>query len=261
MKEEGLERWLHYDRWARIVFDCCFLVPENHIRIARSKSGRRCGAGWRKISRVEMCPKQVRHSLRIQSADWPAEKTFSFAPTTGWIRDHLRGRGATHCPWRCFGRDWNRKSSEFSGAFGARSLLRIGRPAVSAAMGSCGAGSDLRVVDEWQGISVTSRRRAQAISGFRRSRLSRNPKKDSSEFIKARRSLRSGRWSWRQARNGRGTRPQSCQSAPKGMQLESKIADFFRGTLQQSHRSARVPWEETHGRVAGIARYFSLPAG
>lgn len=154
-KEEGLDRWLNYDRWARHCFrlllfgrekqypDCGAVRLEENVALA---------AGRYRV--VEMSPGKAKVASD-SSVDWPAEKIFSFAPTKDGfeivcdvvLRRTAPGTASVYlgienvlnflapsAPDRYFESD------------GQRYPLRWGAAAPA---------SELRVVDEWQGISVT----------------------------------------------------------------------------------------------------------
>jgi 4-alpha-glucanotransferase len=81
VKEDGLERWLHYDRWPRNMFrlllfgqgktqqDCASVQLEEDAALA----GGRYRVAAMSPSRVAL--------VSEDSVDWPAEKTLSFAAT------------------------------------------------------------------------------------------------------------------------------------------------------------------------------------
>ena len=154
-KEEGLDRWLNYDRWARN----CFRL----LLFGREKQYPDCGAvrleenaalAGGKYRVVEMSPGKAKVASD-SSPDWPAEKTFSLTTTKDGfeivcdvvLRRTAPGTASVHigiesvlnflapsAPDRYFESD------------GQRYPLRWGAAAPA---------SELRVVDEWQGISVT----------------------------------------------------------------------------------------------------------
>ena len=80
-KEEGLGRWLHYDRWPRNAFrlllfgqnktqlDCASVQLEEDAALA--------GGRYRVTDFSETCVALA----SPEGADWSAEKTLSFAPT------------------------------------------------------------------------------------------------------------------------------------------------------------------------------------
>jgi alpha-amylase len=81
VKEEGLERWLHYDRWPRHSFrlllfsrdktyqDCATVELDENAALAAGRY------------RVVAVSKASATLASEQSADWPAEKTFAFSRT------------------------------------------------------------------------------------------------------------------------------------------------------------------------------------
>jgi hypothetical protein len=81
VKEEGLERWLHYDRWPRHSFrlllfsrdktyqDCATVELDENAALAGGRY------------RVVAVSKAGATLASEQSADWPAEKTFTFSRT------------------------------------------------------------------------------------------------------------------------------------------------------------------------------------
>jgi alpha-amylase len=154
-KEEGLERWLNYDRWPRnalrlLVFgrgkthqDCASVRLEEDAALA----GGRYRVTELSESRVVLASEE--------SADWPAEKTFSFAPAEDGfeiqcdVKLSRSARGAASVnvgievvvnllapssPDRYFESDGRRFPLRWSAAV---------------------PGSDLHMVDEWQRVGVT----------------------------------------------------------------------------------------------------------
>ena len=155
MKEPGLERFLNYDRW-----------PQNAFRLklfGRGKKYEDCGtvrldedaglAGGR-YRLVDLSPAKATFASE-ESADWPAEKTFSFATTPmGFeiICDVTLRRSAPGA------------ASVFVGIEAVINFLAPSAPdryfethgkRYPLRWGAATPASELRVVDEWQGISVT----------------------------------------------------------------------------------------------------------
>ncbi|MGH9713736.1 MAG: alpha-amylase/4-alpha-glucanotransferase domain-containing protein [Candidatus Acidiferrales bacterium] len=155
VKEEGLDRWLNYDRWARNGFrlllfssaktyqDCAALKLDEDTALAGGKY------------RVVECSETGATLASEESADWAATKQFTFAPTSGGfdiacnvgLRRSAPGAAsvllgievilnflAPSAPDRYF------ESS------GQRYPLRWAAAA---------PGTELRVVDEWQDVAVT----------------------------------------------------------------------------------------------------------
>ena len=154
-KEEGLDRWLNYDRWARNCFRLLLFGREKQYPdcgAVRLEENAALAAGRYRI--LEMSPSRAKVASDA-SADWPAEKTFSLATTKDGfeivcdvtLRRTAPGTASVYvgvesvlnflapsAPDRYFESD------------GQRYPLRWGAAAPA---------SELRVVDEWQGISVT----------------------------------------------------------------------------------------------------------
>ncbi|MGA7915765.1 MAG: alpha-amylase/4-alpha-glucanotransferase domain-containing protein [Candidatus Acidiferrales bacterium] len=154
-KEEGLDRWLNYDRWTRNCFRLLLFGREKQYQdcgAVRLEENAALAAGSYRI--VEMSPNTAKVASDM-SADWPVEKTFSFATTKeGFdivcdvtLRRTAPGAASVYlgienvlnflapsAPDRYFESD------------GQRYPLRWGATAPA---------PELRVVDEWQGISVT----------------------------------------------------------------------------------------------------------
>jgi hypothetical protein len=80
-KEEGLERWLYYDRWARHGFRLFLFGQEKSYQdcstVHLEEDGALAGGRYRI---TELSPTRVRFASE-ESVDWPAEKTLSFIPT------------------------------------------------------------------------------------------------------------------------------------------------------------------------------------
>jgi 4-alpha-glucanotransferase len=154
-KEEGLDRWLNYDRWARNCFRLLLFGREKQYPdcgSVRLEEDAALAAGRYRI--LEMSPSKAKVASD-SSADWPVEKTFSLATTKDGfeivcdvvLRRTAPGTASVHlgienvlnflapsAPDRYFESD------------GQRYPLRWGAAAPA---------SELRVVDEWQGIGVT----------------------------------------------------------------------------------------------------------
>jgi len=153
-KEDGLERWLNYDRWSRNAFrlllfgqgkthhDCASVQLEEDAALAGGRY--RVTAMW---------PSQVALASE-DSADWLAEKTLSFASTPGGfdvvcdvaLRRNAPGTASVNigievvvnllapsAPDRYFEADGRRFPLRWSAAV---------------------PGAELRAVDEWQKVSV-----------------------------------------------------------------------------------------------------------
>jgi 4-alpha-glucanotransferase len=154
-KEEGLDRWLNYDRWARNCFRLLLFGREKQhpdFGAARLEENAELAAGKYRV--MEMSSTRAKVATDA-SADWPVEKVFSFASTKDGfeivcdvgLRRTAPGTASVHlgienvlnflapsAPDRYFESD------------GQRFPLRWGA-AVPA--------SELHIVDEWQGINVT----------------------------------------------------------------------------------------------------------
>ncbi len=154
-KETGLDRWLNYDRWARH----CFRL----LLFSREKKHPDCGTaqlaedpvlagGTYRVAKVS--PTQVT-LLSEASADWSAEKTFSFANSAagfGILCDLTLRRTAAGSASVYVGIEAvlnflaPTSHDRYFESGGERQPLRWSAVA---------PGSNLRVVDEWQGVSVT----------------------------------------------------------------------------------------------------------
>jgi len=81
VKEEGLERWLHYDRWPRHAFRLMLFAPtktyQDYAIVTLHEDATLAGGRYT----VEYVSKTGVKLVSQQSADWPAEKTFSFSRT------------------------------------------------------------------------------------------------------------------------------------------------------------------------------------
>ena len=81
VKEEGLERWLHYDRWPRHAFRLLLFSPTKTYQDCATVSLEEDAALAGGRYRVVDVSKTGATLASEESADWPAEKTFSFART------------------------------------------------------------------------------------------------------------------------------------------------------------------------------------
>jgi alpha-amylase len=81
VKEEGLERWLNYDRWLRHSFRLLLFSPvKNYADCAAAKLDEDAGLASGKYRVLEASPAGATLATE-QSPDWPAEKVFRLAST------------------------------------------------------------------------------------------------------------------------------------------------------------------------------------
>ncbi|MGA8872345.1 MAG: alpha-amylase/4-alpha-glucanotransferase domain-containing protein, partial [Candidatus Acidiferrales bacterium] len=154
-KEEGLERWLNYDRWPRHAFRLLLFSQSKtqqdyaaiHLEEDAALAAGRYGVADVAESRVALASED--------SADWPAGKKFSFAPTEDgfeivcdvFVRRSAPGAAsiniglevvlnflAPSAPDRFFESDGRRYPLRWSAAI---------------------PGEELRIVDEWQAVAVS----------------------------------------------------------------------------------------------------------
>ena len=154
-KEEGLDRWLNYDRWARNCFRLLLFGREKQYQdcgAVRLEENAALAAGSYRI--VEMSPNTAKVASDM-STDWPVEKTFSFATTKeGFdiVCDVLLRRTAPGTASVYLGIEnvlnflAPSAPDRYFESDGQRYPLRWGATA---------AAPELRVMDEWQGVSVT----------------------------------------------------------------------------------------------------------
>ena len=154
-KEEGLERWLNYDRWPRHSFRLLlFGQRKSHedyaaVRLEEDAglAGGRCSVSSSTSASVAL--------VSEDSADWQAEKHMSFHSTpTGFdiICDVILRRkasGAASVNRR------TRDGREFSGAFGSEPIFRSDGQRSPLRLSAAMTTNELRVVDEWQRAAVT----------------------------------------------------------------------------------------------------------
>ena len=81
VKEEGLERWLHYDRWPRHAFRLLLFSPTKTYQDCATVSLEENAALAGGRFQVVDVSKTGATLASEESADWPAEKTFTFART------------------------------------------------------------------------------------------------------------------------------------------------------------------------------------
>ena len=154
-KETGLDRWLNYDRWARHCFRLLlFSRDKKHPDCGTARLAEDPALAGGNYRALKVSPTQAILSSEA-SADWAAEKTFSFANSAagfGILCDvTLRRVAAGTAPVYV----------------GIEAVLNFLAPSAhDRYFESAGArqplcwsavtpGSHLRVVDEWQGVSVT----------------------------------------------------------------------------------------------------------
>ena len=78
-KEEGLERWLHYDRWPRHAFRLLLFSPNKTYQdcaIVRLEENAALAGGKYQVEDVSNTGATL---SSVESTDWPAEKTFTFS--------------------------------------------------------------------------------------------------------------------------------------------------------------------------------------
>jgi 4-alpha-glucanotransferase len=153
-KEEGLERWLNYDRWPRYAFRLLLFgqgKTQQDYAVVHLEEDAALAAGRYRVANVT----ESRIALASEdSVDWPAEKTFSFAPIEDGfeivcdvvLRRSARGAASVNvgievvinflapsAPDRYFESDGRRYPLRWSAAI---------------------PGQELRIVDEWQAASI-----------------------------------------------------------------------------------------------------------
>jgi alpha-amylase len=154
-KEEGLERWLNYDRWPRHAFRVLLFAQnktQQDYAAVHLEEDAAIAAGSYRVADVS----ESRAALASEdSADWPLEKTLSFAPTQDGfeivcdlvLRRTARGAASVNigievivnllapsAPDRYFESDGRRFPLRWSAAI---------------------PGQEIRVVDEWQAVAVS----------------------------------------------------------------------------------------------------------
>jgi len=154
-KEEGLDRWLQYDRWPRN----CFRL----LLFARNKTYE--DAGQVKLEEDAALAAGTYRTLQIlaaqatfvseTNADWPAEKTFTFERTErgfNVICDLTLRRTAPGAASVYIGME---SVLNFLAPSAPDRYFEMAGTRYPLRWGAHIAAADLRVVDEWQGISVT----------------------------------------------------------------------------------------------------------
>ena len=154
-KETGLDRWLNYDRWARHCFRLLlFGRDKKHPDCGTAQLEEDAALAAGSYRTVKVSPTQGTFASE-GSVDWLAEKTFSFANSAtgfGILCDVTLRRAALASASVYFGIEavlnFLAPSSHdrYFEVAGERHPLRWSAVA---------PGSRLRVVDEWQGLSVT----------------------------------------------------------------------------------------------------------
>jgi hypothetical protein len=154
-KETGLDRWLNYDRWARHSFRLLLFSREKkHADCGTAQLAEDPALAGGNYRALKVSPTQAT-LVSDASAGWTAEKTFSFAhsaPGFGILCDVTLRRAAAASASVYVGIEavlnFLAPSSHdrYFESGGERQPLRWSAAA---------PGSNLRVVDEWQGVSVT----------------------------------------------------------------------------------------------------------
>jgi len=154
-KEEGLERWLYYDRWPRHMFRLLLFgqgkTHQDFSTVQLDEDGSLAGGRFRVTN---SSPSGITLAS-ASSTDWPAQKTLSFSPTDEGFDvrcDVALSRTAPGIASVNIGIEVvvnllaPSAPDRFFEASGRRFPLRW-----SASM----PGEDLRVVDEWQRVAVS----------------------------------------------------------------------------------------------------------
>jgi hypothetical protein len=154
-KEEGLDRWLNYDRWPRHAFRLLLFGREKthqDCSTVRLEEDAPLAGGRYRVAELSLS--QVR-LVSEDSLDWPAEKKLSFAPTA-------KGFDVT-CEVT-LGRTAHGTASVNVGIEVILNFLAPSAPdryfesagqRYPLRWGAAAPASELRVVDEWQGVSAT----------------------------------------------------------------------------------------------------------
>jgi alpha-amylase len=154
-KEEGLDRWLTYDRWPRNCFRLLLFGQEKQYHdcaAVRLEENAALAGGKYRI--VEMSSTMAKLASET-SVDWPAEKTLSFVKTKDGFEVLCDVRLRRAAPGTA------------SVTLGIENVLNFLAPSAPdryfesnhqrypLRWAAATPASDLRIVDEWQGISVT----------------------------------------------------------------------------------------------------------
>jgi 4-alpha-glucanotransferase len=155
VKEEGLERWLHYDRWPRNAFRLLLFGQNKSYQDCASVQLEEDAALAGGIYRVTELSSTRVSLASEESSDWPAEKTLSFSSTPDGfqiacdvvVRRHALGAAAVNIgievvvnflapstPDRYFETDGRRYPLRWAASV---------------------PGEPLRVIDEYQHVGVT----------------------------------------------------------------------------------------------------------
>ncbi|MGB8837083.1 MAG: alpha-amylase/4-alpha-glucanotransferase domain-containing protein, partial [Candidatus Acidiferrales bacterium] len=154
-KEEGLDRWLNYDRWARHCFRLLLFGREKQYQdcgAVRLEENAALAAGKYRVMEMSSTRAKVASDA---SADWPAEKVFSFVNTKeGFeivcdvtLRRAAPGTASVHLGIE--------NVLNFLAPSAPDRYFESGGQRYPLRWGAATPASELRIVDEWQGISVT----------------------------------------------------------------------------------------------------------
>jgi len=154
-KEEGLERWLQYDRWPRNCFRLLLFGRNKTYEDAGNvKLDEDAALAAGPYGTLQLAPAKVT-LVSEKSVDWPAEKTFSFSRTDqGFditcditLRRSAPGTASVYLGIESILNFLAPSAPDrYFETAGARYPLRWGAHIPA---------SDLRVVDEWQRVAVT----------------------------------------------------------------------------------------------------------
>jgi 4-alpha-glucanotransferase len=154
-KEAGLDRWLNYDRWARHCFRLLlFSRQKKHPDCGTAQLAEDSALAGGPYRTVKVSPAHAALASEA-SMDWPAEKTFSFANSAagfGILCDVTLRRAAPGAASVYIGIE---AVLNFLAPFSPDRYFESAGERHPLRWSAASPGSHLRVVDEWQGVSVT----------------------------------------------------------------------------------------------------------
>jgi hypothetical protein len=155
VKEEGLERWLFYDRWPRHMFRL--------LVFGAAKGYSDCGAARLEedaalaggIYRVDEFSATSASLASQQGDDWSAEKKISFASTHEGFRASCDVKLCRKAPGAASVTVALEAVINFLAPSAIDRYFETAGQRYPLRWGSTAPASELRVVDEWQGVAVT----------------------------------------------------------------------------------------------------------
>jgi hypothetical protein len=155
VKEDGLERWLHYDRWPRHMFRLLvFGAAKNYsdCGAVRLEEDAALAGGIYRVDEISATSVSLASQ---QGADWSAEKKFSFVSMPEGFRATCDVRLRRKAPGSASVTVALEAVVNFLAPSAIDRYFETAGQRYPLRWSSTAPVSELRVVDEWQGVAVT----------------------------------------------------------------------------------------------------------